>query len=207
MSTVLEQIEQQIAKLSSKAVRKNTGVIRAVADGVAKIDGLSDVMYNEMVSFPGGAIGIALPNVFGVGYTTIGQALDGRIAAWTLGALLVALCVGVASLTFGFEALATANGARKGIPAFPFLMFGVVSLVASALDVRMIRAGGLRGAARLTRHLWRMCYALFIAALGHTAAAIHIGLLLVNAACMALIFLVLRKTHGPQAGWIGSLVL
>src|SRR5450432_3245276 len=60
MSTALEQIEQQIAKLSSKAVKKNTGNIRTVADGVAKIDGLSDVMYNEMVQFPGGAIGIAL---------------------------------------------------------------------------------------------------------------------------------------------------
>ncbi len=60
MSTVLEQIEQQIAKLSSRAVRKNTGVIRTVADGVAKIDGLSDVVYNEMVQFPGGAVGIAL---------------------------------------------------------------------------------------------------------------------------------------------------
>lgn len=60
MSTVLEQIEQQIAKLSTKAVKKNTGTIRAVADGVAKLDGLSDVMYNEMVQFPGGAIGIAL---------------------------------------------------------------------------------------------------------------------------------------------------
>ena len=60
MSTVLEQIEQQIAKLSTKAVRKNTGIIRTVADGVAKIDGLSDVMYNEMVQFPGGAVGIAL---------------------------------------------------------------------------------------------------------------------------------------------------
>jgi F-type H+/Na+-transporting ATPase subunit alpha len=60
MSTVLEQIEQQIAKLSTKAVKKNTGNIRNVADGVAKIDGLSDVMYNEMVQFPGGAIGIAL---------------------------------------------------------------------------------------------------------------------------------------------------
>ncbi|HEX2101124.1 MAG TPA: F0F1 ATP synthase subunit alpha, partial [Candidatus Synoicihabitans sp.] len=58
--TVLEQIEQQIAKLSTKTVKKNTGVIRAVADGVAKIDGLSDVMYNEMVQFPGGTIGIAL---------------------------------------------------------------------------------------------------------------------------------------------------
>ncbi len=60
MSTVLEQIEQQIAKLSNKAVKKNTGTIRSVADGVAKIDGLSAVMYNEMVQFPGGAIGIAL---------------------------------------------------------------------------------------------------------------------------------------------------
>ena len=36
MSTVLEQIEQQIAKLSNKAVKKNTGTIRSVADGVAK---------------------------------------------------------------------------------------------------------------------------------------------------------------------------
>src|SRR5476651_1364827 len=60
MSTVLDQIEQQIAKLSSHAVKKNTGNIRTIADGVAKIDGLSDVMYNEMVQFPGGAIGIAL---------------------------------------------------------------------------------------------------------------------------------------------------
>ncbi|WP_404424599.1 F0F1 ATP synthase subunit alpha [Nibricoccus sp. IMCC34717] len=60
MSTVIEQIEQQIAKLQNKAVKKNTGTIRTVADGVAKIDGLSDVMYNEMVQFPGGAIGIAL---------------------------------------------------------------------------------------------------------------------------------------------------
>jgi F-type H+-transporting ATPase subunit alpha len=60
MSTVLEQIEQEIARLSAKAGRKNTGTIRTIADGVAKLDGLSDVMYNEMVQFPGGAIGIAL---------------------------------------------------------------------------------------------------------------------------------------------------
>ena len=39
MSTVLEQIEQQIARLSTKAVKKNTGNIRSVADGVARIDG------------------------------------------------------------------------------------------------------------------------------------------------------------------------
>ncbi len=60
MSNVIEQIESQIAKLSTKVARKNTGLIRTIADGVAKIEGLSDVMYNEMVSFPGGVIGIAL---------------------------------------------------------------------------------------------------------------------------------------------------
>jgi F-type H+-transporting ATPase subunit alpha len=60
MSTVLEQIEQQIAELSNRVVKKNTGIIRTIADGVAKIEGLSAVMYNEMVQFPGGAIGIAL---------------------------------------------------------------------------------------------------------------------------------------------------
>ena len=60
MSTVLEQIEKQIATLSNKAVKKNTGTIRSVADGVAKVDGLSEAMYNEMIQFPGGIMGIAL---------------------------------------------------------------------------------------------------------------------------------------------------
>lgn len=60
MSSVIEQIEQQIANLQSKTVATNTGKILTVGDGVAKIDGLSEVMYNEMIEFPGGTIGIAL---------------------------------------------------------------------------------------------------------------------------------------------------
>jgi hypothetical protein len=81
-----------------------------------------------------------------------------------IGALLVALTVGLTSLTFGFEALAN-GGTRNGMPAFPFFMFGVVGLLASAGDLRMMRSGALRGASRLARHLWRMSFALFIAAL------------------------------------------
>jgi len=60
MSSVIEQIEQQISKLQNKAVKKNVGHIRTLADGTAKVDGLSDVMYNEMVQFPGDVTGIAL---------------------------------------------------------------------------------------------------------------------------------------------------
>jgi uncharacterized membrane protein len=78
--------------------------------------------------------------------------------------MLVALGVGVVTLTFGFEAIAN-GGRRNGIPAFPFFMFAVVGLLASAGDLRMMRSGRLQGAFRIARHLWRMCFALFIAAL------------------------------------------
>jgi uncharacterized membrane protein len=86
-------------------------------------------------------------------------------ARWlNLGALLMALAVGLAFLTFGLQAVAN-GGTKNGIPSFPFFMFAVVALLASAGDLRMMRSGPLQGASRLARHLWRMCFALFIAAL------------------------------------------
>jgi hypothetical protein len=80
-----------------------------------------------------------------------------------IGAMLTALAVGATSLTLGFAALASPSGARGGIPFVIFFMFGTVALLACIGDVRMIRSGGFQGVPRLTRHLWRMCYALWIA--------------------------------------------
>ena len=79
-------------------------------------------------------------------------------------AMVVAFMVAAIDLTFGFEAIAN-GGRRNGVPAFPFFLFGIVGLLASAGDLRMMRSGALRGAPRLTRHLWRMSFALFIAAI------------------------------------------
>jgi len=45
----------------------------------------------------------------------------------------------------------------------PPLVVGTVILLAAIGDLRAIRAGGLRGSRRLARHLWRMCFGLFIA--------------------------------------------
>ena len=61
------------------------------------------------------------------------------------------------------------SGTRKSkrrevlIPFSVFFMFGTVALLAFIGDVRMIRSGTLRSVPRLTRHLWRMCYAFWIA--------------------------------------------
>jgi hypothetical protein len=80
------------------------------------------------------------------------------------GLMAVSLAVGLITFSLGFGAVAN-GGARQGIPAFPFFMFGVVGLLGSAGDFRIMRSGALRGAPRLARHLWRMCFALYIASM------------------------------------------
>jgi len=60
MSTILQELESQIASLKTTTTMTNTGVVREAGDGVAKIEGLSDVMLNEMIEFPNGLVGLAL---------------------------------------------------------------------------------------------------------------------------------------------------
>lgn len=80
-----------------------------------------------------------------------------------VGAMLVALAMGASSLALGVDAFRTPGGARGGIPFPVFFMFGSIALLSGIGDVRMIRSAPLQRVPRLTRHLWRMCYALWIA--------------------------------------------
>jgi len=60
MSSILDQIQSEIAALDTSAAKSNVGTVTAYYDGIARVDGLSDAMYNEMIEFPGGVTGIAL---------------------------------------------------------------------------------------------------------------------------------------------------
>ncbi|MEI6870911.1 MAG: F0F1 ATP synthase subunit alpha [Verrucomicrobiota bacterium] len=60
MSNILQEIASTISGLKTDTVRSNVGVVRQVGDGVARIEGLSNVMLNEMIKFPGNRYGIAL---------------------------------------------------------------------------------------------------------------------------------------------------
>ncbi len=60
MSSILEEIETQIADLKTSTSKSNVGVVRETGDGVARIEGLSDVMLNEMIEFSSGVFGLAL---------------------------------------------------------------------------------------------------------------------------------------------------
>jgi len=60
MSSILQELEKEIAGITSSVEKSNVGVVRQVGDGVAKVEGLSDVMLNEMIDFGGGVTGMAL---------------------------------------------------------------------------------------------------------------------------------------------------
>jgi hypothetical protein len=88
---------------------------------------------------------------------------EGETGLSELGAMLVALAVGAACLIFGWEASQSATGSKDGYPAAAYFVFASVALLSGAGDVRMLIRGGVSGAPRVARHLWRMCFALFIA--------------------------------------------
>src|SRR5271166_2810565 len=60
MNTILQELEDTISGLKTDTTRSNVGTVREVGDGVAKIEGLSNVMLNEMIEFPEGLYGFAL---------------------------------------------------------------------------------------------------------------------------------------------------
>ena len=71
-----------------------------------------------------------------------------------LAAMLWGLTVGIISIIYGLVA--------EGQPTALYIVFGTVALLAAFGDIRML-SRGIQGKQRITRHLWRMCLALFIA--------------------------------------------
>src|SRR5204863_1862203 len=60
MSTLLQEIEAQITGVKTSVAKQNVGTVREIGDGVAKIEGLTDAMLNEMLDFGDGITGLAL---------------------------------------------------------------------------------------------------------------------------------------------------
>jgi uncharacterized membrane protein len=80
------------------------------------------------------------------------------IAAMSLGFI-----TGVLGIMFGTMALQTSSGALDRYPAAIYFVFGSVALIGATLDARMLQANGIKGKHRIARHLWRMCFAMYMA--------------------------------------------
>jgi len=89
---------------------------------------------------------------------------DGETSRLDWLALLIPLTIGLLTWMGGINVLRSGRTSLDGVPVGMMFFFGSVCLLAAAGDVRMLLHGGICGAKRRTRHLWRMCYGLFIAA-------------------------------------------
>jgi hypothetical protein len=89
---------------------------------------------------------------------------DGETGRLDWAALLIPLTLGTLTWLNGINVVRSGASSQDGVPVGMTFFMGSVMLLAAAGDVRMLVRGGVLGAKRIARHLWRMCFGLFIAA-------------------------------------------
>ena len=82
---------------------------------------------------------------------------------WLAACMALALLVGATTLALDVVALGEPRGSLDGMPAGMYFVFGAIALLAGLSDAHVLLAGPRVGAARLSRHVWRMGFAMFIA--------------------------------------------
>jgi hypothetical protein len=80
---------------------------------------------------------------------------------WVL--LLIPLALGILTWMNAIKVVRSGASSQDGVPVGMSFFMGSVMLLAAAGDARMLVRGGVFGAKRIARHLWRMCFGLFIA--------------------------------------------
>lgn len=121
------------------------------AVGIAVFEGKDDVA--------GGALAAYM--VF-TAWTTV-KPLPGVGRGADIALMVLALLFGSALFAQGITAFDRPGHQIGGVPAGMMFFLASIILLAAVGDARMIRAGGIQGSRRLARHLWRMCFGLFIA--------------------------------------------
>jgi uncharacterized membrane protein len=107
--------------------------------------------------------GIITFYLIGTGWLTA-RRRDGETSRFDWVVLLIPLALGIFTWRNGINVVRSGASSQDGVPVGMTFFMGSVMLLAAAGDVRMLVRGGVSGARRIARHLWRMCFGLFIAA-------------------------------------------
>jgi hypothetical protein len=85
------------------------------------------------------------------------------VSVFEIAGLGVAIIGLVSTLVLTWMASQTPEGTLDGSPPQAFFIFMTVSLIATASDLKLVIRRGVTGAQRIARHVWRMCFGLFVA--------------------------------------------
>lgn len=114
-------------------------------------------------SRPGDVLGGALTLYLVATSWAVARQRIGRPGVFDWCALAVAIGLVILTGTWAVEAATSPSGMKNGYTPGPFVFLGSIGAIAIVGDIRMLVRGGVSGVRRIARHLWRMCFALFIA--------------------------------------------
>lgn len=109
---------------------------------------------------PGSLLGGPLAAYFAITALTTVRPLGRRL---DLLLVVVPSVAGAAGVARAATALSQGHLVIDGVPVAMILFLAVVALLAALSDVRRLRGAALAGPRRIARHLWRMCFAFWIA--------------------------------------------
>ena len=122
-------------------------------------------VYLAIVKHQPGNIGGGVITFYLVGTAWLtARRREGETSRMDWVALLIPLVLGILGWMGGIKVLRSGATSQDGVPVGMTFFMGSVCLLAAAGDVRMLLRGGVLGATRIARHLWRMCFGMFIAA-------------------------------------------
>jgi uncharacterized membrane protein len=118
------------------------------------------IVSHEMNNIGGGILTFYL---IGTAWLTA-RRRDGETSGFDWVVLLIPLALGILTWMNGIKVVRSGASSQDGVPVGMIFFMGCVMLLAAAGDISMLVGGGVLGAKRIARHLWRMCFGLFIAA-------------------------------------------
>lgn len=133
-------------------------VISTVAAAVTAVY-LAIFTPEKMISVIGGVIAFYLVIT---GWLTVARKPANSLLI-DLGLLVLPLAAGIGAINLGLVAAGNESGLKEGLPPGAYYFWASTAAVCVGLDIKVILNGGVSGKVRISRHIWRMCFALFIA--------------------------------------------
>jgi len=122
-------------------------------------------VYLAVVKHQAGNIGGGIITFYLIGTAWLtARRRDGETSRFDWVLLLIPLVLGIFTWMNGIKIVRSGASSQDGVPVGMTFFMGSVMLLAAAGDLRMLVGGGVLGTKRIARHLWRMCFGLFIAA-------------------------------------------
>lgn len=138
-------------------LHRRGGTLFVYAMIVMGMTGLAIAIFRDL---PGSLAGGPLAAYFVITAVTAVRPIDRRL---DIAMLVVPLYSSAMSFGFGANAVAQGRSTINGVPVAMILFFAVVAVLSALSDIRLLRGAVNVGRRRIARHLWRMCFAFWIA--------------------------------------------